>query len=47
MVQSAMDQLRASKYGVPKPEVIDELEGIDKTKLACDEYKMNKLDADR
>lgn len=39
--------LRALKYGVEQPVVTDELDGIDRHKLGCIEYKLKKLDSDR
>lgn len=46
-LNSDMGLLLALKFGVKQPEVTDELEGIDYNNLGCDEYKLNKLDADR
>ncbi|XP_063831132.1 dynein regulatory complex protein 9-like [Ostrinia nubilalis] len=44
---SDMGVLRSIKYGIDLPPVTDELEGIDPRNLGCNEYKLNKLDADR
>ncbi|KAI8425331.1 hypothetical protein MSG28_007103 [Choristoneura fumiferana] len=46
-LHSDMGLLLALKFGVKQPEVKDELDGIDYDNLGCDEYKLNKLDADR
>ncbi|XP_045776944.1 dynein regulatory complex protein 9-like [Maniola jurtina] len=42
-----MGLLLALKYGVPQPELKDELDEIDHNKLHCNEYKLNKLHSDR
>ncbi|CAG4984567.1 unnamed protein product [Colias eurytheme] len=44
---SDMKLLLALKYRVVQPKVTDELASIDPINLDCNEYKLNKLDADR
>lgn len=44
---SDMGLLLALKYGVSRPKLVDELEGIDMKNLGCNEYKIYKLDSDR
>ncbi|XP_063367247.1 dynein regulatory complex protein 9-like [Cydia amplana] len=46
-VHSDMGLLLALKFGVKQPLVKDVLDGIDPKHLGCNEYKLNKLDADR
>lgn len=46
-IKSEWDTCLRKKYGIRQSQAEDELEGIDKKKLYCDEYKINKLDADR
>ncbi|XP_075982867.1 dynein regulatory complex protein 9-like isoform X2 [Anticarsia gemmatalis] len=42
-----MPSLRAAKYGIVRPEVEDELEGIDPKNLGKESYKLDKLATDR
>ncbi|XP_063538911.1 dynein regulatory complex protein 9-like [Cydia strobilella] len=46
-LQSDMGLLLAIKFGVKQPLFKDVLDGIDPKHLDCNEYKLNKLDADR
>ncbi|XP_063387280.1 dynein regulatory complex protein 9-like [Cydia fagiglandana] len=46
-VQSDMGLLLSIKFGVKQPLFKDVLDGIDPKHLGCNEYKLNKLDADR
>ncbi|XP_061721505.1 dynein regulatory complex protein 9-like [Cydia pomonella] len=46
-LQSDMGLLLAIKFGVKQPLFKDVLDGIDPKHLGCNEYKLNKLDADR
>ncbi|XP_047994386.1 dynein regulatory complex protein 9-like isoform X2 [Leguminivora glycinivorella] len=46
-LHSDMGLLLALKFGVAQPSFKDVLDGIDPKHLGCNEYKLNKLDADR